>query len=218
MEAGRVTWSGFAPALLATFLGAALAAVFAIPVGLFLDRQHRRKAASKDAQQAASILSESLRTNAERLAALGNTLSSKGDIVGELLGLELDAETWETVRPLVGEHLRVDLAARLARHFSEERWVQRAVDVLVRAAVDPDLARAIEHPSLPNDLRQVRGGDAQRGMQRAQLGVLGLRDELRTRANHLANDASQLRNQLDRTSNHSTPTKAENGSSTSERP
>jgi hypothetical protein len=128
----RVNWSGFGPALLSTFLGAALAAVLAVPAGLFLDRAQRRRTARKDAQQAASILSKALGANAERPAALAGTLGRKADIIEELLALELDAETWETVRPLVGEHLPVDLAASLSRHFSGARWVERAVEVLIR--------------------------------------------------------------------------------------
>jgi len=148
-------------------------------------------------QQAASILSKALGANADRLAALASTLGRKADIIEELLGLELDAETWETVRPLVGEHLPVDPAASLSRHFSGARWVERAVEVLIRAAANPELARVIEHPSLPEDLKDVRGHDAQRGLQRAHLGMLSLRQELSSRVDHLARDASQLGQLLD---------------------
>jgi hypothetical protein len=184
-----VTWSGFTPELLSTFVGV----VLAIPAALFVDRKQRRRAASTDAQRARSILSESLRTNANRLATLADTLGRKGDVVEELLGLKLDAETWETVRPLAGENLPVDLAAQLARHFSDLRWIERAVEALIKAGVDPQLARAIEHPSLPDELRSVRSFDAQRGLQRAHLGVLSLREELGTRTGHLAKEAADLR-------------------------
>ena len=132
-----VNWSGFGPALLSTFLGAALAAVLAIPAGLFLDRAQLRRTARKDVQQAASIRSKALGANAERLAALAGTLGRKADIIEELLELELDAETWETVRTMVGEHLPVDVAASLSRHFSAARWVERAVEVLIRGCRKP---------------------------------------------------------------------------------
>jgi hypothetical protein len=124
--------------------------VFAIPVGLFLDRVQRRRAARKDAQQAASILSKALSTNAERLTALADTLNRQADIVEELLGLELDAETWQTVRPLVGDHLPVDLATRLARHFSETWWIDRAVEVLIKAVAGPRLCFGAVAPAAPS--------------------------------------------------------------------
>lgn len=187
------SWRDFWPQFVATLGGV----LIGVPLALFVDRRGRRWSQRQAQEEESKLLAQALRVlrgalegNQRQLQGLHEHLERKASIP---LWSKIDIVSWDAVRGDILSRLGdLELAANLARHFAGIRQLVRGHDRLVAASMNPDLARAVSHPSLEPSLTSARTGDPEHPGPVAHLALLEMREEIRSQSSQLSKEAGQL--------------------------